>query len=83
MKKLEFLTRVSPKSQLVLKKELRKAAGIVPGSIVMARLGNRQIIIEPFDIKKEMEKVEEIAKKIGKKWPKGLTSVEAIRQERE
>ncbi len=35
------------------------------------------------EIEKEIENIEKIAKMIGKKWPKGLSAVEAIREERD
>lgn len=34
------------------------------------------------EVRKEIEKVERIAKMIGKKWPKGKTSVDLVREER-
>ena len=34
------------------------------------------------EIEKEIKKVEKIAKMISKKWPKGMSAVEAIREER-
>ena len=82
MKRIEFLTKLSPKGQIVLRKEIRKAMGIQPGSMLRARLEDKHVVIEPFDMKKEIKKIEEIAKKIGKKWPRGLSAVEAIREER-
>jgi hypothetical protein len=33
-------------------------------------------------IKHEMERIDKIAKKLGRHWPKKLTSVELIREER-
>lgn len=35
------------------------------------------------EIKKEIEKIEKIAEMVSKKWPKGLSAVEAIREDRE
>lgn len=81
--RLEFLTKLGPKSQIVLRKDIRLAIGARPGSIVRTRLENKHVIIEPFDVKEEIAKVEGIAKKVAKKWPKGLSAVEAIRRERE
>lgn len=83
MKKLEYLTRLSPKSQIVLRKEFRVAMGIKPGGILRERLENRRVVIEPVDVKKEIEKIEKIAEMVSKKWPKGLSAVEAIREDRE
>jgi len=82
MKNIEFLTKLGPKGQIVLRKEIRKAMGIRPGGMLRTRLEDKHVVIESFDVKKEIEKIEEIAEKIGKKWPKGLSAVEAIREER-
>lgn len=79
---MEKVLRVSPKSQIVLRKEFRKATGIQPGTVIRERLEGNKIIIEKLDVEKEMEKVEKIAGMIGKKWPKGLSAVQAIREER-
>lgn len=35
-----------------------------------------------IDVKKELGKIEKIARKIAKKWPKGISAVEAVREER-
>ena len=42
----------------------------------------KSVVLRAFDRKKEMEKVEKIARMIGKKWPKGLSSVELVGNER-
>lgn len=83
MKKLEFITKLSPKSQIVLRKEFRKAIGVKPGSMLKTRLENKHVVVEPFDVKKEIEKVEEIARMVSKKIPKGRTSVDIIREQRD
>lgn len=83
MKKLEFLTKLGPKSQIVLRKEMRVALGLEPGSMVKLRRVNNKIILKPVKKEEIIAEVERIAKMIGKKWPKGLSAVEAIRQERE
>lgn len=43
----------------------------------------KRLKLEKLDAKQEIAKIEKIAKMIGKKWPKGLSAVEAIRKERE
>jgi AbrB family looped-hinge helix DNA binding protein len=80
--KVELLTRIGPKGQIVLRKEIRGALGLKPGSLVKEKIVRGKILLEPFDWEEEMERVEKIAKAIGKKWPKGLTSVNVIREER-
>ncbi len=80
--KIESLLKVSPKGQIILKKEIRKAVGIKPNGVVRVRVADSHVLIEPFDIKSEITKIEEIAKKIGKRWPKGLSAAEAVRRGR-
>jgi AbrB family looped-hinge helix DNA binding protein len=82
-KEVELLTRIGPKGQIVLKKEIRKALGIREGTLLRTKLMDKKIIITPFDWDKEMKEVEKIAKEVGKKWPKGLTSVDVIKEQRE
>jgi len=79
----ERLVKLNQKSQLVVRKEVRKALGVGPGSMMREKFVGKRIILEPFNIEEEMKKIDKIAHMIGKKWPKGLSSVEAIRQERE
>jgi len=79
----ERLVKLTQKSQIVVRKEIRKALGVKPGSILRTKLEGKRLIVEAFDAEKEIQKVEKIAHMIGKKWPKGLSAVEAIRRERE
>ena len=78
----ERIIRVNPKGQIVLRKEFRKATGIEPGTVIKERLEGDKIIIEKLDVEKEISKIEAIAGMVGKKWPKGLSAVQAIREER-
>lgn len=82
-KEVELLTRVGLKGQIVLRKEIRKALGIKKGSMVRTRLVDKKVIIEPFDWNKELEEINRIAKEVAKRWPKGVTAVQAIREDRE
>ena len=81
-KVVELLTRVGPKGQIVLRKELRKAAGIKEGDIVRTRLVDKKILIEAIDWEEEIRRIRRIAERISKKWPKGLSSVEVMKEER-
>ena len=81
-KEVELLTKIGPKGQIVLRKEIRRKLGLKSGSIMSEKVVRRKIVLEPFDWKQELKRVEKIAKAIGKKWPKGLTSVDVIREER-
>lgn len=81
-KRVELITKLGPKGQLVLRKEIRETLGIKGGSMLKATLIDKKIIIEPIELKEELKKIEALAKKISKKWPKGLSAVEAIKRER-
>jgi len=80
---LEFVTRLGSKSQIVLRKEIRESLGLKPGSMVRLRKQGKIIEIKILKGDEIMADVEKIAKMVGKKIPKGLTSVDIIRKERE
>ena len=79
---LTAVSKIGPKGQIVLKKKLREEAGLRAGGIVEAQVTKEGILIKPFDANKLMKSLEETAAKVSAKWPKGLDSVEAVRQER-
>jgi bifunctional DNA-binding transcriptional regulator/antitoxin component of YhaV-PrlF toxin-antitoxin module len=84
-KKVELWSKVGPKGQIVLRKEARIALKIEPGSMVRQIITPTEIKIRPvtkLDVEREMKRIEKIAKRLGKHWPKGLTSVDLIREER-
>lgn len=82
-KELEFITRISPKGQIVLRKEARRLLGIKPGSLVEQKIRDRKLIIEPFDWNREMIEFKKLSKLVSKKWPKEISAVKAIREDRE
>jgi bifunctional DNA-binding transcriptional regulator/antitoxin component of YhaV-PrlF toxin-antitoxin module len=77
------ILKLGTKSQIVMKKDVRKALGIKPGSLLSSKVEGKRFVIEPFDVQKEMDRIEKIAHMIGKKIPKGINSVDIIRKERE
>ncbi len=81
-REVELITRLGPKGQIVLRRELRKAVGIKPGSLVVETIKDKEIVIKPIREEKIIERVRKIAKEIGKSWPKNLNSVELIREQR-
>jgi len=81
--RLEFLARLGPKGQVVLRKEMRTALGLEPGSLVKLRRVNNEVIVKPVKKEDMIAEVERIAKMVGKKMPKGKTSVDLIREERD
>jgi AbrB family looped-hinge helix DNA binding protein len=79
---VELVGRVGPKGQVVIKKELRKALGLEPGTLVRQKIVDKKILLEVVRKEEKLERIRTIAKKIGKLWPKGVTAVEAVRRER-
>ena len=81
-REVELIARLGPKGQIVLRRELRRAVGIKPGSLVVETIKNKEIVIKPIREEKIIERVRKIAKEVGKSWPKNLNSVELIREQR-
>lgn len=81
-REVELIARLGPKGQIVLRRELRKAVGIKPGSLVVETIKDKEIVIKPIREEKIIERVRKIAKEVGKSWPKNLNSVELIREQR-
>lgn len=80
--RVEYLTRLGPKSQIILKKDARKVLHIKPGSLVRVLATEDEGKFQPVSKEEMMAKVEKIAKLAGKRWPKGKTSVDLVREER-
>ncbi|MBI2136919.1 AbrB/MazE/SpoVT family DNA-binding domain-containing protein [Candidatus Woesearchaeota archaeon] len=79
---LTTVSRIGPKGQFVLKKNLRTEAGLQEGEMVEAQVTKEGILIKPFDADKLLASIEKTAKKLSAMWPKGLTAAEAVRRER-
>ena len=75
-----YPSKVGPKGQVVIPKELRSKYGIRPGIEVEQLDTGKGILIRPAELTEEWKR---LASRIGKKWPKELSSVEAIREDRE
>lgn len=75
--------RVGPKGQIIIKKELRDEIGLVGGMLVEERVAGKSIVITPIDVEALIKRIERTAKSVSLVWPKGLTSVEAVRRNRE
>jgi AbrB family looped-hinge helix DNA binding protein len=81
--RLEFLTRLGPKGQVVLRKDMRTALGLEPGSMVSMKRVDSKVIVTPVKKEEIIAEVERIAKMVSKKIPKGRTSVDIIREQRD
>ena len=77
-----MVSKIGPKGQVVFKKRLRDKVGMKEGMLVEERLVSGGILVSPVDARKVLEGWEETSRALTRKWPKGLSAVEAIRRER-
>ncbi len=75
-------SRVGPKGQVVIAKELRQRHGIKEGGLVEQVSTEKGVLLVPMRVEKLLGDLDDVAKEIGEGWPKGVSSVEAIRQDR-
>jgi bifunctional DNA-binding transcriptional regulator/antitoxin component of YhaV-PrlF toxin-antitoxin module len=81
-KSIELIGKVGPKGQIVIRRELRKTLGLTPGTLIKQKIVDNKVLLEVVKKEEKLKRIDELAKKIGKVWPKGLTAVEAVRRER-
>ena len=74
--------RVGPKGQVVIAKELRQRHGIVEGGLVEEISTERGVLVVPLQAEKLLDDLDDVAKRIGEAWPRGVSSVDAIREDR-
>ncbi|OFX15151.1 hypothetical protein A3K71_02880 [archaeon RBG_16_50_20] len=76
-------SRVGPKGQVVILKELRDKYGIREGRLVEQVPTSRGLLLVPVPAEQLMKELDSVAKAIGSAWPKGKSAVEAVREERD
>ena len=74
------ILKVGSKGQITLLKKLREKYGIKPGSFVEEIEANEGILIKA--VGSQLETWRNLANKVSKKWPSGISSVQAIREDR-
>jgi len=79
----EFVTRLGTKSQIVLRKDIREALGLKPGSMVRLRKMDHRIELRAVKKEELIAEVDRIAEMVSKKIPHGRTSVDIIREQRD
>ncbi len=73
-------SKVGPKGQIVISKRLREKYAIQPGKQVEQIETKAGVLIRAAPL---LEDWKRLSYKVGRKWPKKVSSVEAIRKERE
>jgi AbrB family looped-hinge helix DNA binding protein len=77
---LSAYSKVGPKGQIVISKRLREKYAILPGRQVEQIETRSGVLIKPAPLLQDWKHLSE---KVGKKWPKKVSSVEAVREQRE
>jgi len=80
--KQSFIVRVSPKGQIVLRKEIREKLGIKQGSLLRQEVVGKEIRLVPIKEGELLKEVEKLAKRISKRVSKSVSSVELVKGER-
>ena len=74
--------RIGTKGQVIIRKDIRDQLGLEGGTMVEEEVVGSGVLIKPVQGKQILREMEELSQRISKKWPKGLTAVEAVRRER-
>jgi AbrB family looped-hinge helix DNA binding protein len=79
----EHRSKVGPKGQVVVVKELREKHGIKEGGIVEQISTDKGVLLVPVSVNGLLKELDAVAEEVGKTWPKGVSAVEAVREDRE
>lgn len=79
----KYRTKVGQKGQVVVVKELREKHGIKEGGLVEQVSTDKGVLLIPISVDDLLKELDVVAEEIGKTWPKGVSAVEAIREDRE
>jgi len=76
-------SKVGQKGQVVVAKQLRRKHGIKEGGLVEQISTDKGVLLVPVSVDGLLEELDAVAGEIGKAWPKDVSAVEAVRQDRE
>lgn len=79
----KYRTKVGSKGQVVVAKELREKYGIKEGGLVEQISTEKGVLLIPLPAENLLKELDDVAEAIGKAWPKKVSAVEAIREDRE
>ena len=79
----KYQTKVGPKGQVVVVKELREKHNIKVGGVVEQISTERGVLLVPVSVDDLLKELDTVAEEVGRNWPKGVSAVEAIREDRE
>ncbi|MBI2185240.1 MAG: AbrB/MazE/SpoVT family DNA-binding domain-containing protein [Thaumarchaeota archaeon] len=76
-------SRIGPKGQVVVAKELRRKHGLKEGGLVEQVSTEQGVLLVPLQTEKLLDELDNAAKEIAETWPRKVSAVQAIRQDRE
>ncbi len=79
----KYRSKVGRKGQVVVVKELREKHGINEGGLVEQISTDKGVLLIPVSVDDLLKELDAVAEEVGKTWPKGLSAVEAIKEDRE
>jgi len=79
----KYRSKVGQKGQVVVAKQLRKKHGIKEGGVVEQISTDKGVLLVPVSVDDLLEELDAVAGEIGGAWPKDVSAVEAVRQDRE
>ena len=79
----EYRSKTGPKGQVVIMKELREKHGLKEGRLVEQISTERGVLLVPVSADDLLRKLDGVTEKIGNVWPKAVSAVDAIREDRE
>jgi AbrB family looped-hinge helix DNA binding protein len=78
-----YRSKVGPKGQVVVTKELRERHGIREGGLVEQISTEKGVLSIQVSSDESLNELDAVAEEIGKTWPREVSAVEAIREDRE
>jgi len=78
-----YRSKVGRKGQVVVAKQLRQKHGIKEGGLVEQISTDKGVLVVPVSVDDLLEELDTVAENIGEAWPKDVSAVEAVRQDRE
>lgn len=79
----KYRSKIGPKGQVVILKEIREKLGLREGKLVEQIPTDKGVLIVPVSADDLLKELDDVAERIGEAWPVGVTAVEAVREDRE
>ena len=79
----KYQTKVGPKGQVVVVKELREKYDIKVGGLVEQIATERGVLLVSVSVDNLLKELDSVAEEVGRSWPKGVSAVEVVRKDRE